>query len=333
MVTLQDVADKAGISLSAASKALKGYDDISDSLKEKVKKIAIEMDYKPNMIARAFRTKKTYNIGTIYGFEGNGTLTHTFFATVLNSFCNQLEKEGYDLTYISSKVGQNRESFLDHCKQKGFEGLLLACVDYNDPKIIELTNSEIPFVSIDNFFNKGVGVTSDNYSGIKLLLEYSINNGHKNICFIHGQDGYATRIRKQAFIEIMNKNKLDINENNIIESEYYNTEKSIEIFKRILNQKERPSCVFFPDDYCAVTAMQYAKNMGISIPDDISIAGFDSADFSSLLSPNLTTVAQDSKAIGKIAADSILQLINKQLENSEIIVPIKLIVGETIKKI
>lgn len=333
MVTLKDIAKAAGVSTSAVCKALRGGYDVSDELRSKVNRLVKELDYKPNMLARAFRTNRTYNIGVYYGFEAAYTITHSFFSNVLNAFCNKLAKEGYDLTYISSRIGNTKSAIIDHCRMKKFEAVLLACVNYNDPSIANLIDSEIPIVCIDNYFGKGIGVTSDNYNGMQMLVEYCIESGHKDICFVHGQDGYTTEQRKKAFFDTVKTHRLTIATNRIIEGEYYSSERTERIFTQLMSEGKRPTCIIFPDDFCAAVAIKIAKNMNISIPDDVSIAGYDSAEFSSLISPNVTTIAQDAKTIGQIAAKNIICLVEKNIETKEFIVPVTLIKGETIKQI
>ncbi|MDR0426786.1 MAG: LacI family transcriptional regulator [Clostridiales bacterium] len=328
--TISDIAREAGVSTAAVSRALNDHSDISEEMKAKIKRIAKEMHYAPNLAARAVRTKRTYNVGTIYRYDD--FMPHSFFSKILSYFCYRLQKEGYDLTYISPKAGKRAESYLSHCLMKGFEGLLLACVDFTDPRIIEVANGEIPFVSIDHRFENGICVTSDNGAGMNTLLEYCYANGHRKICFIHGQDGYVTRIRKNAFSDFVAAKGM-ASDSFLIESEYYNANRTLDAFKSLLNREDKPTCILFPDDYSAVLAMQYARLNHISIPDDVSIAGYDSAEVSSLVVPSLTTVEQDTKTIGRLAAENLLHLMAKEISSVEIRVPVKLIIGETIKNI
>ena len=103
------------------------------------------MGYSPNLSARALKTNRTYGIGVLFVDEAQSGLTHDYFSSVLDSFKRTAEKSGYDITFINScKNRPDRMSYLEHSRYRGFDGVVLACIDFADPEVIELVQSSIP---------------------------------------------------------------------------------------------------------------------------------------------------------------------------------------------
>ena len=172
MVSMKDISAACGVSVATVSKALNDHKDVGDDTKKRIKQVAKEMGYFPNSSARALKTNKSYNIGVLFVDEyPKSGLTHDYFASILDSFKVAVEAKGYDITFINSnRVREGRLSYLEHSKFRGVDGVLIACVDYSDPEVIELVNSDIPVVTIDYAFEGKLAVLSDNSKGIKDLL-------------------------------------------------------------------------------------------------------------------------------------------------------------------
>lgn len=166
MTTIRDLSLKCGVSVSTVSKALNGYQDISEQTRALVLKHANEMGYFPDANARALKMKKTCNIGVLYMDLSNQSLRNEYFAHILASFKEKIAKRGYDITFIEHNIGNRKMSYLEHCRYRNFDGICIACVaEYNDPEILELVNSDIPIVSIDHSFNGSITIMSDNIGG------------------------------------------------------------------------------------------------------------------------------------------------------------------------
>ena len=134
MVTIRDIAERYGVSVATVSKALNDQKDISVRTKEEIRKLAKEMGYAPNAAAKELKTNRTNNIGVLFVDEGHNGLTHDYFAHVLDSFKNTAELNGYNITFINScKESKPRYTYLEQARSKGFDGIVIACVDYDDP--------------------------------------------------------------------------------------------------------------------------------------------------------------------------------------------------------
>lgn len=333
MKTIKDIARAAGVSTSTVSKALNGYGDVGAQTAEKIRKIAQEMNYLPDAAARVLKTNRSYNIGIVFEDGTESGLTHEYFSHILNSAKNELENHGYDITFIGGKVGGN--SFLSHCRYRKVDGVLIASVDFHNPQVVELVNSEIPTITIDYQFDSHSCVMSDNVQGAYDLVKYLVSMGHRRIAFIHGERTSVTIKRLSGFNKAAREFGLNIPAEYIRESRYHNIERTMKEAEEILALPNRPSVLMFPDDYTAIGCRPLFEKRGLKVPDDLSVTGYDGIPLSQETRPRLTTLKQDAEAIGKQAAAKLVDEIenkNSQIVE-EIVVSGTLLKGETVKQI
>ena len=149
MVSMKDIAAACGVSIATVSKAMNDHHDIGIETKERIRQAAREMGYFPNSAAKALKTNRTYNLGVLFEVEGKRSLTHDYFVGVLESLKNAAEEKGYDITFINGcRSRQGRMTFLEHCRYRGFDGVVIVCVNFYDPEVLELVRSGIPVVTI-----------------------------------------------------------------------------------------------------------------------------------------------------------------------------------------
>ena len=178
MVSMKDIAQRCGVSVATVSKALNGQPDIGPETRERIRQAAEEMGYVTNSAARALKANRTYNIGILFVDEQNSGLSHEYFSSVLESLKVEAERQGYDVTFINRNVGR-RTTYLQHCLYRGVDGVIIASVDFSDPQVLELVNSDLPVVTIDHIFNNRLAVTSDNLCGTGALVRYACSAGHR----------------------------------------------------------------------------------------------------------------------------------------------------------
>lgn len=307
MVSMKDIAAACGVSVATVSKALNNHSDIGEETKQHIKEVARNMGYSPNALARALKTNRTYNIGVLFEDADQSGLTHDYFSFVLESFKRTVEEKGYDITFINN--GRDNMSYLEHCKYRGFDGVMIACVDFYDPQVVELVRSNIPLVTIDHMFNNRISVMSDNVGGIKQLVEYAYAMGHRKIAYIHGQESAVTRERLVSFYHTAEKLGLDIPDEYIKEAPYRGSAGTGERTKELLELKNPPTCILYPDDFASLGGLNAIAEMGLRVPEDISVIGYDGIRISRHLSPKLTTLKQDTKSIGGKAGEKLISLI------------------------
>lgn len=316
MVSMREIAKKCHVSVATVSKAMNGYHDISQETREMILKMAEEMGYYPNSSARALKTKKTYNIGVLFVDEAMSGLTHDYFNHVLESFKLEAEARGYDITFTNRNVANRWMSYYEHCKYRGVDGVVIACVDFYAAEVQELVRSEIPVVTIDHIFDERISIVSDNVQGMEELVTYIYEMGHRKIAYIHGCDSAVTKNRLASFYRTAKALGLTIPETYVLQSPYRNADKAQEQTSRLLDLADPPTCILYPDDYAALGGINEIRKRSLRIPEDISIAGYDGMEVAKIIQPSLTTVCQDTAMIGKLAAQKLIDLI----ENPKMVV-------------
>lgn len=335
MTTLKDIAAACGVSVASVSKALNHAPDIGLETAERIRRTAQELGYHPNAAARALRTRKTYNVGVLFEDNAHRGLTHEFFSQVLNALKNSLESHGYDVTFVSQNVGPTQRSFLEHCQYRDFDGVVIANVEFEDPSVGELVRSGVPLVTVDYVFDNVGAVLSDNVQGIRDLVEYMYQLGHRRIAYIYGDNSAVTRSRLASFYRTCESLGLTIPDEYVRGAMYHQPKESGLATRDLLALKEPPTCILYPDDIALLGGQTEIESQGLRIPDDISIAGYDGIWLCQMLRPRLTTLQQDCQMMGSKAAQLLVEAMEspKTYIPRQILVPGHLIPGQTTKSI
>ena len=312
MVSLKDIAKTCGVSTATVSKALNGHKDIGDETRAKIHQTAKEMGYIPNAAAKSLKTKHTKNIGVLFADEAQSGLTHDFFSNVLDSFKREVERQGYDLTFInSSKDRPSRMTYLEHSRYRRFDGVVIAVIDFDDPEVKELVSSDIPIVTIDHSFNNKTAVVSDNVAGMKELLTYIYSKGHRKIAYIHGADSAVTKQRLSSFFKTAEELGIEVPDEYIREAAYRSTKGAYSQTKELLELPDPPTCILYPDDFATFGGIAAIDDKGLTIPEDISVAGYDGIRISRHMTPMLATYKQNPQEMGRKAAVALVSMIEK----------------------
>lgn len=336
MVSLKDISAVCGVSVATVSKALNGHKDIGEETKKNIKRVADEMGYLPNSAAQALKTNRTYNIGVLFADDVHSGLKHDYFASVLDSMKQTVEAHGYDMTFINcSRTRPNRMSYLNHARYRGFDGVVIACVDFYDDEVAELVNSDVPVVTIDHLFNNRIAIISDNINGMKDLLTFVYDMGHRRIAYIHGMDSAVTRSRLTSFYRTAEELSIEVPDQYIKEAAYRDTDGAEAATRELLELKTPPTCILYPDDFSSFGGINAIKKMGLRIPEDISIAGYDGIGIGRHIEPQLTTLRQDTDQIGIQAGEKIISLIEKPKSTviEQVVISGEVYKGETVGKI
>ena len=339
MVKIKDIAERCGVSIASVSKALHGTSDLNPNTAEYIRNVAKEMGYVPNASARLLKTNRSYNIGVLFVDSTSSGLEHEYFSSILNSIKNESENHGYDITFISHHFGNNQAgghlTFYEHAKYRNVDGVIIASVDFKDPEVIQLVESDIPTVTIDYLFDGKSSVVSDNIQGVREIVNYLVDCGHKRIAFITGEDTSVTRNRVTSFYRTCDERGIKVREDYIKRGKYHVPKDSGLATRELLSLDEKPTVIMYPDDYSLLGGVTEIEKSGMSIPDDISIVGYDGIKLSRLVRPELTTFVQNSTEIGIQAARKLIEIIEHPKSSYSESIPIqgKLQIGKTVKKI
>ena len=246
MVKIKDIAERCGLSIASVSKALHGESDLNQKTAEYIRSVAKEMGYVPNASARLLKTKRSYNIGVLFVDETSSGLEHEYFSSILNSIKDEAEKNGYDITFISHHFGSDYLTFYEHAKYRNVDGVIIASVDFRDPEVIRLVESEIPTVTIDYEFNNVASVISDNVQGVRDIVNYLVNMGHKKIAFITGEDTSVTQKRIASFYKTCEERNISVKDEYVKKGRYHIPKVSGEATRELLTLEDKPTVIIIP---------------------------------------------------------------------------------------
>lgn len=331
-VTIKDVAAKCGLSISTVSKAFNNYADISAETRETVQRAAREIGYYPNAIARTLKTNRSFNLGVLFQEERGTGLTHSFFASVLEGFKSEAGKHGYDITFINHNIGWNGMTYLEHCRYRNVDGVCVVCANFYSPEVVELVASDIPAVTIDHAFSNRSCVLSENVEGMKALVEYAASLGHRRIAYVYGEKASVTESRITGYYRGLASSGIEADPAYLLESVYDSPEAGRSAIMHLMALPEPPTCVLLPDDHTALGALDAAAELGLRVPEDLSIGGYDESRIAGLTRPRLTTVAQDGWRMGTQAALYLIERIEhpRTAGSKTGMIPTKLVKGESI---
>lgn len=335
MPTLRDVAAACGVSPATVSKALNNAPDVGQETAQRIRQRAKELGYHPNAVARTLKTNRSYNIGVLFEDEMHCGLTHEFFSCVLDALKNGVESRGYDVTFISKNLGSASMSYLDHCRYRNCDGVVIANVNFKDSSIAELITGGIPAVTIDYVFDGTSAVMSDNARGVRELVTYVHSMGHRKLAMIHGEDTAVTRVRVASFYRTCRDLGIEIQQDLVQRGMFNNPVECGQITRSFLERSDRPTCIFYPDDIALLGGMAEIERWGLRIPEDISVVGYDGIKLSRFLRPELTTLQQDAQTMGNEAARLLTQAIeeNRAFIPQVVMVPGKLQQGGTVARL
>ena len=332
MVSIKDIAFHCGVSVATVSKALNGQADVSESTRRRVLDAAKELGYTVNYAARALKTNRTYNLGILYtDLQGSGFM-HEYFASALNALRAEAASRGYDISFLNENVGSQSMTYLQHARYRQVDGIAIVCADFFDPHVQELAYSDFPIVTLDHSYNNRTAVMSDNVDGIGNLVRHAYAKGHRRIAYIHGNHTAVTENRVTGFHRAVRELGIDPADVIISSCEYHEPVSCFEATKKLLIRPDRPTCILFPDDYAAIGGLNAIGELGLRVPEDISVMGYDGINLAQVMSPKMTTWCQNTDDIGKIIASKLIERIeNPQTTLAEyIVVPGKLFDGETV---
>ncbi len=309
MATILDIAEIAGVSKSTVSRVFNNPGSVHPETMQKVMEAAASLHYTPNALARAMITKKTGNIGFIFYSSQKPIVNNPFYGPILESIIELTKKESYSLFISSDRDLKNDsgEIFL----QKQVDGLIL--VSQTEREIAEtFIKKNIPIVLINALLNlKGAFcILSDDAGGIHSLVDHLVSLGHREIGLVSGRfSPFIFNRRLNAFLEGMQKNRLTPRKEFMIttDPDIPSAYKTVIPFLKL---KKKPSALICTNDAVAVGTMKAALSLGLKIPDDISITGYDNSELCYACEPPITSIDAHPGELGKHAVDKLLAQIN-----------------------
>jgi LacI family transcriptional regulator len=331
LTTIYDIAKRTGYSPTTVSKAFNNYSDVREKTRQEILRTAREMGYVPNAHARTLTTKKSWTIGILFVESTGVGIRHPFFSAVIENFKQVAVAKGYDLMFISKDIGGKQSGYLENCRIRGVDGVVVFLSDYGDPYFQELLDSDIPTVILDFETDQSHTVCSDNSAGALQAMEYLISLGHRSIAHISGgTNTFPGRRRQEGYEKAVEQWDLPQRESYIVTGEFYTLEGGYEAMKQLLQLDRPPTAVFASGDQLALGAIMAIKDSGLSVPGDISVMGYDDIELAKYVTPALTTVRQDTALLGSQAAEILLATIDgTQQGYRALVLPTEVIVRDS----
>jgi len=302
-INIRDVAKAAGVSITTVSRALNGYSDVSEETRKKIKEVASTLNYMPNINARALGGISETTIGLLvsdlqpydYSNMAIGMITGVYEACA---------EYGCEFILLATDVErQSKQNFLQLCRKKNIDGIVATGLRTNDIYYKDIIKGDIPSVLMDiNTSGKNLcSVSIDNVKASDDAVKYLIESGHRHIGMINGE--HVAGVSKERFLgyeKALKESNIDLKKEYIKYSDF-NEQKAYEDVISLMKGNKEITALFCASDLMAIGAIKAVEELGLRIPEDISVIGFDDIPVSKYISGGLTTIRQDPYKMGHLA--------------------------------
>lgn len=324
-VTIGDVASEAGVSIATVSRVVNGRYGVAPGTNEKVRAVIENLGYESSLVARSLRSRRTNVIGIIVAD------IEPFSAELLKGAARAIRSTGYELVvysgggHVGDQIGWERR-YLTRLNGTLTDGTLLVT-----PTVVDVPNTA-PVVAVDP--HAGVTwlatVDSQNLEGAVTATEYLIGLGHRQIGFIAGRpDLESARLREQGYLRALERAGIDFDQK-LVKVGGYTREATEGPARELLESADPPTAIFAANDVSALATIDVARALGMSVPEDLSVIGFDNIPESALSDPPLTTIDQSIQEMGYEATRLLIERIaDPLLEPVHLTLPTELVVRQS----
>lgn len=305
--TLKELAQELKLSISTVSRALNDHPDISSETSEKVKKLAKQMHYAPNLFARGFRANETHILGVIVP-----NISHIYTSTILKGILEEAEFFGYRVIISESKNDENKQiEMLNTMTQFGVDGILMSLAR-KTTQVDEVLGvlERVPIVLFDKVSSKVpcTQIVINEEEAAFNAVEHLIELGKQRIAIIkETENSYNSEKRYAGYLRALNHHGLPIREKIILSTEDISLAHGRRLTNILLSKKKRPDAIFAITDNAAIGAIKALHKFNVKIPEEIAVVGFSNSTNSTIVSPALTTVDQPGDKIGRTAVKYLVQ--------------------------
>lgn len=334
--TIYDIARVANVSKSTVSRVLNNQTNISEEAKNRVLKAIEELNYQPSKLARGLSAG--FDAIMVVSRSAKTTANNPFFSEIIHTISTKAEEENFDVILQTSKNSDDeRNKCITKIKEKMVKGIIMLSSPANESFFEELDVFNIPIVVIGkvdgnykNIFSVDTNNYQDTYDLTNLLIEY----GHQNISCMHSPLEYHVSVdRLEGYKACLTEHSFPIRQEWVIDGGY-TVESSYEAAKKFFLSGERPTAVLATDDLKVMGLYKAAAELEISIPGEISIAGFSNTSFTPFLSPSLTSIEIPVTSLGEAGTNILFRKIKENVgSESKILIPTVKIIQDSVFKI
>ena len=323
MVTLNDVAREAGVSPTAVSRYLNKSIVLPQSTRDRIDAAVKKLDYRPNVLAKRLSTGKAEAIGLV-----TPDIANPFFAELAAAVEEAAARHGYGIYLTSTRGDRAREvDVLARLSDQHVDGLIMITNQPDDGILAGLLGQHDNVVLLDEDIS-GVAVPRvfvENATGTFMATEHLIAAGHEDIVVVTGpRKLFSVGERFRGFTEAMAKHGLPVDESRVLYGAY-SREFGYGAALEVARMTPRPTAVLACSDYIAIGMLRAFRHLGLDVPEDISLVGFDDMPFAELIDPPLTTIRQPIAELGRLAFDRLLAALNGAEDTSVTRLPVALV--------
>lgn len=312
-VSMSDIARVTGLSTMTVSRVLRDDEFGTEMTRKRVLAAAKKLNYEVNFIARQLKANQIFQLGVILSFEG--LLGQHYFGQVLQGIQQVLTGTDYHVVLLDSKAEDfdDPQKCASFCRERHAGGLIVVAPRKDELYPSNFIDLKLPLVIVGRPFEHQSTsyVDVDNYGGACAMTDYLIRLGHTEIGFLKGpSELHDASQRELGYRKTMAKHKLLVQEKWVMQGDY-ELRKAFHICLQLLAQSDRPTAIFAANDQMAYGVIDAAQILGLRVPEDLSVGGFDDIEGSAEFVPALTTIAQPMQDIGRVAARYLLEVLDK----------------------
>jgi LacI family transcriptional regulator len=327
-MTMQKIATLAGVSKGTVSRALADDPKVSEKTRLKIKEIASSQNYRPNAAAVSLARGRTNTIGLVIP-SAPRALSDPFYLEFLGGVGDFLITKGYNI--LLSPMSEQGPGHVKLLETNRIDGLILTEPEQADARIAYLRDRAIPFVFLGQTSdNEGLWVDGDNVGGARIAVNHLLGLGHRRIGCITGSMNLVSGANRLAgYITALTAAGVPFQQELVAEGDF--TEPGgRRAVAQLLELENPPTAIFACNDLMAIGAINGARERGISIPQDLALAGFDGIRSGELISPKLTTVVQPIYQMGLLAGELLVKsILGEEITTRHMLLPLDLKIRES----
>lgn len=328
MTTIHEVAKRAKVSPTTVSHVINNTRFVSEALRQRVQRAMEELNYRPNALARSLRLGETHTLGLILPDSAN-----PFFAEIGHAIEAAAFERGYSVILCNTENDPTKELlYTNVLENRQVDGMIFVATGGNHDALSNIVRNGLPLVVVDRDLGSlGLdAVTTNNHQGGMLATRHLIELGHQIIgCIAGPSDLTPSAERVTGYCDAVKEANLEVKNTLLLRGDFH-VPSGLEAAIRLLQQDPRPTALFVCNDLMAIGALHAAAQLGLRVPDDVAIVGFDDIELASYTIPPLSTVCQPKQEIGQMAIELMLaRMASPSLPPQHKILPPQLVIRES----